>query len=116
VTIHRGVWRLDPTGAVVVAVYPSSTPTEPDYWEFVDYYDEDGEPKYTRDELYESAMIDHQRDKAAWKLWTYSIHQLSGYAKTAYADTMEEAMALADVVLRDDRVLLVPSSNPPVPA
>lgn len=127
VSVHGGVWRLDANEKDVAVVYPSQKPQEPNYWEFVDYYnddsEDDGEPQYTRDEQYEGAMAEYAAEMAGWKPWTYRVVSHMTYmrwgphkTRHAYADTMEEAMLFADADLQGVHFLLVEGSNPPIPA
>jgi|GEM_PF-4672268 len=104
--------RLDPTGRTMVTVYPSRKPQEPDYWEFVEAYAEDGEPKYMREEQFEWAMADYEKKKAAWKPWSYNIFCQTNWPQSRHAnciaETKEEAMQFADEVLRASQIMLVP--------
>jgi hypothetical protein len=112
VVVHDGVWRLNPEGKDVAVVYPSPKPQAPDFWEFADHYDEDGEPKYLREEQYEWAVADYEKEKAAWKPWSYRISCQLNWPQSAHAKgfaaTKEEAMEFADEVLRASQVMLVP--------
>lgn len=113
--IEGGVWRQDPQGQAVAVASPSQPPLEPELYDFHDYYDEDGELKYSREDQFASEMVEYERSKAEWKPWTFLAKDTPVW-RSGLADTMEEAMALADTELQNMRYLLVKNTELPVPA
>jgi hypothetical protein len=106
VSIYEGWWRLNTRGEPVVTVVPSPPMTEPQWYEYTryTYITEDGEP-YTDEDEFEESMEQYRREKEIWKPWTVSFDK-NGYGEKVYAETLEEAKATADRLLKEKGVLL----------
>lgn len=95
--------RYSPEGYTLAHVGPSHPPSKPDFWEFQDYYDEDGNVN-PADEQYESAVREYERQIQDYQPWTVTVRDVYG---NRYAATFEEAMRLGDAWLQERGVLLV---------
>jgi len=104
VSVHRGMWRLSPSGDDGVVVYPSRQIRDPDPYDYTDRRE---------DEDYVQAVKFAEHMRTLWKPWTYTANlwktQTGDFFRgqtQGYADTREEAQRLADAWVRARGVVL----------
>jgi hypothetical protein len=84
------VYRRLPSGEPFVVVYSSTRQSKPQEYYFRDEY-------YLPDpEAFARALAKWEADQAAWKPWTYATDYDKETHPYGFADSKEEAMALAD--------------------
>lgn len=102
--VSRNRWeRHSVEGYTLAHVALSHPPSKPDFWEFQDHYDEDGEVESTGEEQYEEAVREFEQQKRDFQPWTVTVRD--DY-RPHYAATAEDAMRLGDALFQENGVLL----------
>lgn len=99
IEIGNGMWRLKAQGPKehwdtgdVAVVSPSRKLEKPEEYQYALEYDNEGEIVSWDEDAYERDLESYRATLPLWKPWTWRV----GLSDSGYANTREEAMALAD--------------------